>query len=315
MNSNEQQIESLILQGYHPIDALLPLMTLHDPNFGTIYDLNYPQKYDPIIKNYPHYNSFNIFGFNPVFKNLKLSPQFVNKWFTYPSGLTRTPMLFAGELPIVNLSGKLILTPDLVNSIKFKAQTYIQDPLYIPVVRYVRYVNNVAIGMFQKDIMTSQYCGNYYFYEPYSDVYLLSNTTMIAPHPDLAYYVLLGSNQSAFDTLVKDKFSTLKDLNTDFLPDYFKTNLIPVYLNWFNMLLKDWTSGRNEYYLTEQEYIDVEGTDIEQKLCFLAKQYNIDIILFTYSTTFNEEQSHKFRDEILDTRSRERSNVSLYREL
>lgn len=293
MNSNEQYIENLISQGYHPLDALVSLIRSYEPHSMPTWDL----ERDEFI-NYPK-GHLTLFERILDSRQIHLSDPFIYKWFKYPyTKLPRTPMLFAGQLPSVNLSNKLVLTENSLNSTKVNVQTYIQEPLYIPVIRYV---SPQGIGIFQSSEMTNEYCGNYYYYEPDSDVYLLSNLTMIAPQPDLAYYVLLGGNQEAFEKILREKFPVRYN---EFRSYYF---------NWFNKILDAWKNGKLIDTTEEFEFVDEMKTNIEQKLCFLAKQFRIDVIIFTYSTTNNPRQTDKYLDEILDTRSRELSYGSLYR--
>lgn len=106
MNSNEQQIEFLISEGYHPADALAYLIQSYDPSIierwnedreqqieslilqgydpddaldsvPEAYDPNFIQRWNQIREeyiNYPKAGSFKaIFQNHPVFKHLNLS--------------------------------------------------------------------------------------------------------------------------------------------------------------------------------------------------------------------------------------------------
>lgn len=295
MNSNERYIESLISQGYHPADALASLIGSYDPNF--ISEWMYLRE---SYINYPQYNNFRtLFKFNPNFRNLNLSPEFINKWFTYPSELTRTPMKYVGEMPLIDLTDQLVLTPNLEKIIISNSQIFSDEPLFIPVVRYassggISDIHGQLHVSRNPDFIEGVYCGTYYFQEPYSDVYLLSNRTLFAPHPDLAYYYLLGEDENALNTLIHQKFTG------------YDEDVLPRYLDWLRNSMDAWKSGQN---ITDKLFMT---NSIEQELCFLAKNKGIDAIVLMYSSL--SIKILKKINEIIDVRSREISYKSLYRQ-
>lgn len=157
MNSNEQYIENLILQGYHPADVLASVIKAYSPNF--VWDERTREKYI----NEPAPWNFQIFRGtkrNPILtlQELNISPEFINKWFTYPSGLTRTTMKFAGQLPLINLTNQPVLEPELLSVIKSISQIFLDQPILIPVVRYAY---STGLGYLFGVKGEGNYCGTY----------------------------------------------------------------------------------------------------------------------------------------------------------
>ncbi len=290
MNQNEQYIEFKISQGYHPIDALVELMKSYDPNF-----LWNDEKREKYINPSPHI--FAQFRVNPTFKSLNLSPQFISKWFIYPSGFTRTQMKFAGQIPSVDLTNQWILTTEFKNLIKSNSQIFLDRSLFIPVIRYASTIGSGFLFEVHGE-QKPEHCGTYYFFEPHYDVYLKSNRTMFVPNPDLAYYYLLGEDQASLNTIISEKF-------TQSLLEHYPQILtkIPDYLNWLKSGLEAWKNGQNI------PHVMYTSESIEQQLSFLAHTKGIDTIVIMYSyNTFG-----KVNDEIIDTRNREVSYKSLFR--
>lgn len=198
-------------------------------------------------------------------------------------------MKFAGEIPLLDLNNKLILTPDLKNA----GQILLYQPLYIPVIRYT---TNEGSSIGKTDIFIEDiHCGNYYYYEPYSDVYLLSNRTMFVPGPDLAYLYLHGGDELALNRIINEKYPNGLD--------QFST----IKINNIQKSFNTWLNGESAKLSN--------GLGIQQELCFLAKSMGIDTIVIMYSLNINNINTYIKDDEIIDVRDRGESYESLFREL
>lgn len=301
--SVEFHLESKILSGVRPEQALADLITSYDPKFKA--------RWERVKRTYGNKpTDFAItFGINNVFKQLQIPIDFLYKWYLYPSGRTRTQMLFANNAPVLDPSNKLILFSDsiiwtrpsgaIINNVRMMLPclSLISDPLYIPVLRYQARSN---VGLFFKsEYDPQQHCGTYYFFDPGPGIYLRSGKTLVAPDPIFAYFYLLGGNELALNTLIEEM-----------LPGISDRSMIEVYKDWLRNNMNNCLTGRELQEM--EESLDIftaqNSESVEQQLCFLSRQLGIDIVLLTYPMIWKQNKS-----EVIDTRNRLDSYSSLYR--
>lgn len=231
MNQNETYIASRIENGANPVDALAELMSLNNKDFRAGYP-NKPEniKFEFILTN----RFFNL-------KDLNLSIPFLQKWIVYPSGLVRSFMKYANIDKIVDLQDKLIVETahpvitkyeDLRGGVKLvggegsvkyvgikkgnksisrELLLMIEEPLYIPVIRYA-YETGKGFVFGDRELPTD-YCGTYYWLEPDSGIYLLSNRTLVIPDRDkglAALGVTKGINLLKRDTITDPEVKLCK---------------------------------------------------------------------------------------------------------
>lgn len=321
MNEYETYIISRIQSGVTPLDALAEIIYHNNENFRIHYDPNDTEM-----------GKFNLIIGDPYFELMKLSFPFLTQWILYPSGLPRSSMKYANINKTINLKDKFItLTthPQILNynelirklgpfgdtskSVLYNGvqdpngtiyQSYVllvETPMYIPVVRYaIKSGGGFLFGGIQ---ITNgkEFCGTYYWLEPDSDIYLLSNKTLVVPNDDVGLYVLLGGTKENFITAI-DKYYYYYGRDDPYLARENLTNKI---LSNYNRAAKG-QLPLDEPRLDELEY-EIK-LDIEQEMCKLANNMGIDTIIL-----FGQE-THKFgfASEIIDTRARKQSYDSLY---
>ncbi|CAH6419154.1 Hypothetical protein HVR_LOCUS348 [uncultured virus] len=291
----EQLIEAQILQGFSPDQALINVITPFIPVYkrdrlAKMFLDNTPEK----IR--------NIIGEFSIVRRLNLSDKFLQKYFIYPSGRARPTMNFVHKT-ISDLSGKSVIVSTPENKTRpsyfYDGQNFnnlpnpaiLDGPIYIPVIRYQL---SETQGLFTSysEYDPEIHCGTYYYYEPASDIFMLSNKTLVAPLPELAYYSIAGDD--ARNKLSNVIFPYDKPRSSD------EQNYINNYLD------------QIENNQITNNYGFVPKNDIQQPLCMLAKGMDIEVIIVTY-TMFINNVLGKTSTEIIDVRPRNVSYDSLYK--
>ncbi|CAH6419113.1 Hypothetical protein HVR_LOCUS307 [uncultured virus] len=304
----EQLIENLIIQGKSPIDALIDVIT----PFVSVDDLNR-------IKNTIRLNHAGIIilisrNF-PIIRMLGLSDNFNQKYFYYPSGRYRPIMNFVHKT-IDDLKDKAMIVSSPQDKVK---PTYFYDgqnlrdlpnpvildgPIYIPVIRYastdgVGYTINITES--EKQYVDNTHCGTYYFYEPASDVFMLSNKTLVASMAELAYLYIAGDDARNKLSDILFSFNKPRSLEEQI---YMEQYLNKIEGKEYSIEIVD--NPPNNVHVFNV------AINIEQKLCFLAKSMGFEAIIIIYETSERSYRA-KTETEILDVRPRNISYNSLYR--
>ncbi|CAH6419131.1 Hypothetical protein HVR_LOCUS325 [uncultured virus] len=303
----EQLIKTQIIQGISPGQALINVIS---PFIGR----NVSVRLDKLLNN-PHIPSsfaFVLKNFSIV-KDLGLSNEFIRRYFIYPSGRSRPPMNFVHKTISSNLTGKSVLSSNSEDKTKptylfdgknlhdLPCLTLLDGPLYIPVIRY-QIAEGRGFMHYTTEYNEKIHCGTYYYYEPGSDVFLLSNKTLIAPLSELAYYYIGGDN-------ARNKLSdVIFPPNQSWSPE--QQNFINHYLN----LIETSNCGVSGSYTNPPDTIPVPVKSIDQSLCMLARQMGIDAIVITYTQNLYGKHFAKYGlTEVNDTRARTVSYDSLYK--
>lgn len=334
MNRNETYIVSRIENGANPVDALAALMSEKDPTF-LLEDLEKEAENGKL----------SAILHRPRFKSLNLSIPFLQKWIVYPSGLVRSFMSYANINKIVDLKDKSIVVtthPNITDyedlggdklvgipvarereGVKYiginkgdinlsrSLLLMIENPVYIPVLRYALAGGRGFIygtwGLNQP--LPTNICGTYYWLEPDSGIYLLSNKTLVIPNRNVGLFVLLGTDKNIFKDVI-DNYYTYngKDNIKEQSKDIFINKIMINYdralkgeqpLNEYNLNRTLWPDGMDPFSPIG---------DMEIELCNLARTAGIDAMIMV------REDTHKYRyaSEVIDTRPRDKSYNSLY---
>ncbi|CAH6419370.1 Hypothetical protein HVR_LOCUS575 [uncultured virus] len=298
----EKLVEDQIMQGMSPLEALLNMV-------GNFYEIDQSYRTRMLkTSNLPSAGRSFFEDFS-IIENFGLSDEFLQKYFIYPSGRAKATMNFVHKT-ITSLEGQSVIVSsqeDKSNPTYFYNENilyYLPDiaildgPIYTPVTRYTTTTGEgVMSTLFKSKYDPDIHCGTYYFYEPASDVFMLSNKTLVAPSPQVAYYYIAGDD-------ARNKLS-----NMMFPPDIKRT---PEQLNYINEYLN---TVEGKEYSTEVLLNNrtPKTVNIQQSLCVLARQIGIELIIitFNYGTPFNH--FNKVSTEIIDTRARDISYDSLYK--
>ena len=153
--------------------------------------------------------------------------------------------------------------------------------------------------------------GTFYYYEPGSNIYLSSTSTLVVPNKIIACLYLYDFFQTLlFLVNPLTKYGEFSRSNEDMyfpgrLDEYVKNLYDGKYLNWKHLINRmlssgfDFTEHRPEMYAMEDRF--------DQILCRGARRLKIDVILLT---TMNGET--RVVSEILDTRQRAESYKNLF---
>lgn len=267
----EQFIESRIQAGVSPKEALIELFLLYNPTnkyVGRIREINWAG------------------GFDTDPAQLGLSPEFMQRYYFFPSGFARTNMEFAGTIPVEDLSyANVILTSgkrdDMIIAgmrtgdnglIHVPCTSTIEGDLWIPVLRYQVPGTEGLFRIYEGKYDPAVHCGTFYYLTPDLHIYLKSKKTMIVPILDIAWYLLRGTKPT----------------------------------KWMQKIIDKCAAGET---LTEADYAGGHtfGIRLDQPVCTLARTAGIDVVIITYP--FGSE----WHPEVLDTRDRPTSFASLVR--
>lgn len=321
-SSAEQYLESRILAGETPIQALLNLIRTYQPRFGGKWK-NLSDNYDNPV----HPLMFKLrFEMQPEFKQLQLSNSFIQKWFVYPSGHPRTPMYFVSQDKFVDLTNKSVAITDPQITTKLigiaTGQSFIPSncfsivngPLFIPVLRYQKSENEGGMIYGSTQYNENTYCGTYYYLDPGPQVYLLSNKTLIAPNPIIAYHLLTGTDDVSLNQAISIIYSP--PITTQ------QRNKLENYLNIYKMWVKDEVNNCNNREVLSLDSVDEEvgkffdkayRQDMEQDLCILAKRFDIDAVILTYSLTMEKKIAKINIGEVIYVKDRLTMENNLFR--
>lgn len=176
-----------------------------------------------------------------------------------------------------------------VGVLRLQILCLVTSPMYIPVVRY-QFSENVGLAcMGQGPYDPCIHCGTYYYLEPGTGIYLSSKKTLITPYPMIAYAYLLGGTEDAINTVI-EKIAPAPDM---------KKRLRRTLTNAINMIQAD-------PFTTMISFRQEDVKSIEQELCALARQSDIDTIIITYPDGLKAG-----KPEVIDTRARSISFASI----
>lgn len=303
----EMYIETRIQQGARAEKALLELF----PN--TFPDIEYIQR---TLNNYGNYPiDYSNYEFKSENANSNLSPEFVHKWFTYPSERTHSRFMSSLNLTPIDLTNSsVLLTNPKIPTLSYDIKTIdgiIPEPcilltdgeLYIPVLRYQR--GEEGSLYYEGEYDSSKHCGTYYFLDAGPKVYLKSNKTLIVPNPEIAYFILLGADDKALDKVVADTLHVSSDR-------YGKEKAYRKWiLDMYNSCFKNLTKLSDFDYNGEVHDIKIiEETITEQQVCFLARSQGIEVIIYSYYFYSFNANSRRNESEIVDVRIRDKNSPS-----
>lgn len=336
MADPDSQHESYILEqlqtGKSPSDILLEFIGGNDEDI----DIN-------SLRGKPENIIIESLMKSDIFYNLDISMDFYKKFLFYPSGLIRTNMIFANITKTFDANGKIIMLtthPNINNvqglggreligvpgknspkGVEFNGVLYtngkpyrlymllIENPMYIPVVRYAYSSGKGFIYGDRNDIKDT--CGTYYWLEPDSKIFLHSNKTLVIPNRDVGLYVLTGADREIYKTLIDENYD-YNGMNKEKDKDLFIDKIEAEY----QRALKD-IPPHNEYEddkefwpnLGRTPFTQKVGRDLDDELCRLARLSNIDV----YVIVREDKHRYRYASEVIDTRSREISYNSLYK--
>ncbi|CAH6419115.1 Hypothetical protein HVR_LOCUS309 [uncultured virus] len=310
----EQLIEAQIIQGIFPNQAIInvvsPFINVNDKDRLEILlgRSSFPGYFNKVLEKFS------------IIRDLGLSNEFLQRYFIYPSGRGRPPMTFVHRT-ISDLVGKSVIVSspedkrkptyffDGENLRDLPCLVLLDGPVYIPVIRYEA-SGGKGLVPFKTEYNTETHCGTYYYYEPGSDVFLLSNKTLIAPLPEIAYYHLAGDD-------------AINKLSSIIFPFGARGRFSPGQQNYINDFLYQVVKNQCSTGMTGMTGMSgnytynsvVNAKSIEPHLCMLARQTGIDVIIITYTMSLG---AGKYNDkygssEINDARIRTTSYDSLYK--
>ena len=229
----------------------------------------------------------------------------LNKEMRYPSGRTKTTMPFIHDIPVVpyqTLRLSMTYLPSVFpqethlvsDQYGYQPKVYVQTTSRLPVVRYQLGMSRG--GFCEEQDCHTEYCGVFYYYEPYSPYWLRSNSVLVVPNKIVAYHYL---SQDPAKTLGILLFNGDEIQGENFLKD--PSNTRRVILAMLRNEHFDWNKHRPTFYATEDVF--------DQPLCLLAKKKKIDVILLTRMTGASRQVS-----EILDVRTKQESFGSIVQE-
>lgn len=193
---------------------------------------------------------------------------------------------------------------------RFRAMSAIlmEEILYIPVVRYSNYIDGTETCMYNTPDKDKIYMGTFYWVNKSSNVYLISNKTLITPNKITAYYYFTKDlNKTVYKSL-----ESFKMFDRTLLTEKLNVNKENFNFLMNKKIIKSMVNGTYDYSL-ERSKLDVYGCEenYDQELCEFAQNNNIDCIIFTYTT-----DDHEITHEVLDCRVKDTKNrINSYKNL
>ena len=228
-----------------------------------------------------------------VLRKLGVSDSIISNYVVYPSGRPRTTLSFIPNIKkLKNIENYEIITGDanpsrcwLLSPELFGKHKIIEEDILIPVVRYQA---GMSRGLYNEEY-SDKFCGTFYYFEPNSEYFLVSEKILIAVNKMTAYYYLQDSNDKE-----KSKIQILDLIHSSLF--YLTDQEVE---SSFNRMLVGVVKYNKNMYAIEDIY--------DQVLCKLASSKGIDTIILAGMTG-----QSRIVTEVLDTRSREESFSSIY---
>ncbi len=252
--------------------------------------------------------------------------------FLYKSGRPKTSLTSLG-ISEIRLPKNLILNNIIVSDLQL-----FEDNInyYIAVTRYGKGMS----GIYYKKKIIADICGTFYYFEPESD-YLLAvnkNKILISDNKYSAIKILNNNSveelQELLDDIIDKVNSTIIHENDKIDDLSFKTFLLDN--NIADKFMTNKNIGKyqdelllptgNNFRLPNGKYADYMRDfyaledSLDQSLCRIAKDNNIDVIILTKMVGAGSEEytegissTHRLVIEVLDTRDRNISYNSLFR--
>lgn len=251
-------------------------------------------------------------GHGGIQSRVGLKPEFMQKWFNYPSGRIHAQFKYLDELSSIDISTvrRLIPHPNILTrpgylvepgfELEYPAFAYSNDPeytplpctffdnqpLYIPVLRYER--RNA------KSYDEKLYCGTYYYFDDGPGLYLRSNKTLIVPTFAQALLYINGDNPNTALSLKNTAASnrTRERYGPNLSPEEAREITLREVLD--DVRYNFDHCDRRDYKGTYEE-----GGRFESSLCSSAKKQGYDVIIATYPFRRRTNQA-----EVIDLRDR-----------
>lgn len=230
----------------------------------------------------------------------------------YPSRRPRTTMHFItqvyGAFPILeSTEGFHIFHGQnaLIDSDLRTITAIIDYPSLIPVTRYA---GGMHKGMFHPVASEEGgYCGTFYYFEPSSDIYMRTETALLAPNRIVAA-IRLGRSISS----ILDEYAPVVEMGEEYLGVHphqlgigLQRNLPQNDREAWTKVIYDMVAGRWDY---DSDRPELSEDFLDQDLCIRARERGYDAIILSNNSGLNRVVS-----EVLDVRRREDSFHSLVR--